>query len=138
MSIHKIAKDPERVRGILDMVGLIEDRMKKDDKDKFLPLILSDYYEIIKELITAILLCDGFKTTSYMELIEYLKRNYKEFNFSEILVLDRLRILRNKVVYEGLKISSNYLSDNENTFLKIIKKLKSLTISKLNKHNKKK
>ena len=131
MSVIKITKDIERVKSILDMVELIERRIKKDNKNEFFPLIFSDYYEMIKELITALLICDGFRTFSHIELVDYLKKNYGEFNEREIFILDNLRILRNRVVYEGFKIPMNYLSDNEFSFLAIIKKLKSLVITKL-------
>lgn len=131
MTIRRVAKDKGMIKNILDMTNLIQDRMKKDDKDKFMPLIISDYYEIIKELITALLLCDGYKTTSHLDLIKYLKKNYNEFTLGEILFLDRLRILRNRVVYEGLNTPSNYLYDNENIFLQIINKLRSLINLKL-------
>ena len=90
-----------------------------------------DPYEVIKELTTAILLCEGFKTLSHIDLVEYLKKNYKEFNEKDILIMNRLRILRNKISYEGFKIPLNYLLDNETAFLQIIKKLKSLIKDKL-------
>jgi len=131
MSFIKVTKDIEKVKSILDMVELIERRIRKEDRNKFLPLILSDYYEAIKELTTAVLLCDGFKTLSHINLIEYLKKNCKEFNENDILIMNRLRVLRNKISYEGFKIPLNYLLDNETSFLQIIKKLKSLINNKL-------
>ncbi len=131
MSLIRTTKDKERVKSILEIVELIEKRISKEDKSKFSPLILSDYYEIIKELMTAVLLCDGFKTLSHKELIEYLELKYKEFNKSEILEIDKLRITRNRIVYEGFKIPQNYLTDYEFVFRLIIKKLKLLIKNKL-------
>ena len=110
---------------------LIEKRISKEDKSKFTPLILSDYYEIIKELLTAILLCDGFKTLSHRDLIKYLEKKLVEFSRSEIIEIDRLRIIRNRIVYEGIKTPSNYLENFEPSFQKIIKKLKLLINKKL-------
>ena len=131
MSLIRTTKDKERVKSILEIVELIEKRISKEDKSKFSPLILSDYYEIIKELMTAVLLRDGFKTLSHKELIEYLELKYKEFNKSEILEIDKLRITRNRIVYEGFKIPQNYLTDYEFVFRLIIKKLKLLIKNKL-------
>ena len=87
-------------------------------------LILSDYYEIIKELITAVLLTDGYKTLSHKDLVDYIKENYKNFSQQEIAVLDNLRVLRNKIAYEGYQIENSYLSRNEPLFKAIIEKLK--------------
>ncbi|MEK6906148.1 MAG: hypothetical protein AABW81_00845 [Nanoarchaeota archaeon] len=131
MDLIKIMPDSERVKSILKMVLLIEERIKYLYKDKFYPLILSDYYEIIKELITAILLCDGFKTLSHKDLIDYLKLNYKNVNNYEIDTIDKLRILRNRITYEGFEIESSHLKNNETIYIKIIKKLKSLINNKL-------
>lgn len=131
MDLIKIAKDTERVKSILNVVELIEKRIEKEDKSLFFPLILFDYYEIIKELITAILLCDGLKTLSHKDLIEYIEQNHKEFDKEETISIDKLRILRNRIVYEGFQISKNYLINYEPLFKRIIKKLKVLINNKL-------
>lgn len=131
MDLLRTTKDRERVKSILEMVELIEKRISKEDKSKFTPLILSDYYEIIKELLTAVLLCDGFKTLSHRDLIKYLEEKFTEFNRSEIVEIDRLRIMRNRIVYEGVKTPSNYLKNFESSLQKIIKKLKLLINKKL-------
>ena len=113
------------------MVELIEIRIKDENKKKFFPLILADYYEIMKELITSLLLCDGFKSTGHRELVEYLKKNYLKFSVQDMLIVDKLRVLRNKSVYEGFKIPIDYLVNNEIYFKKIINKLKLLVKDKL-------
>ena len=130
MDLIRTTKDREKIKSILKMTDLIEKRINKEDKWKFLPLILSDYYEIIKELMTALLLCDGFKTLSHKNLIEYLEKKYKEFNKSEIIAIDKLRMIRNRIVYEGFEISKNYLTDYEFIFQSVIKKLKFLIKNK--------
>lgn len=94
-------------------------------------LIIADYYEIIKELITAILLLDGYKTLSHKDLIDYLQKKYSEFSTGEISVLDDLRILRNRVAYDGFFIEISYLDRNEILFKTIIQKLKILIDKKL-------
>ena len=73
-------------------------------------LIISDYYEIIKEMITAILLLDGCKTLSHKDLIDYLKENYKEITSHELSLLDELRVLRNRIAYEGFFIEPSLLT----------------------------
>ena len=126
MDLIKITPNKERVKSILEIVSLIEERIKIQDKIKMVSLIISDYYEIIKELITAILLKDGYKTLSHKDLISYIKSRYREFSQQEIIFLDNLRILRNRISYEGYKIDVSYLNRNEIIFKSIIKKLKKI------------
>lgn len=131
MDLIKITSDKEKAKSIINMTNLIEERIKIQDKDKMSALIITDYYEIIKELITAVLLIDGYKTLSHIELLGYIKNNYKEFSEGDISILNSLRILRNRVAYEGFFIDVSYLERNENSFKEIIKKLKNLVNLKL-------
>lgn len=131
MDLIKITSDKEKAKNILKMISLIEERIKIQDKIRLSALILSDYYEIIKELITAILLIDGYKTLSHKDLIDYLKKEYLEFSSYEISVLDDLRVLRNRITYEGFFVEPSYLNRNESLFRIIIKKLKTLILTKL-------
>ena len=65
MGLIKITPNKERARSILEMTKLISERIKSQDKIKMASLIISDYYEIIKELITAVLLIEGYKTLGH-------------------------------------------------------------------------
>lgn len=132
MDLIKITPDKEKAKNIIKMVALIEERIGKQDKKKMAALIIADYYEIIKELITAILLIDGYKTLSHIDLINYLERKYSEFSKYEISILDDLRILRNRVTYEGFFIEPTYLTRNEASFKTTIQKLRDLLNKKLN------
>jgi hypothetical protein len=131
MELIKITPDKEKARSIVKMVSLIKERIKIQERDKMAALIIADYYEIIKELITAILLIDGYKTLSHKDLIDYLKEKYKEFSIHEISVLDDLRVLRNRIAYEGFFIEPSYLERNEPLFKEIIRKLENLIERKL-------
>lgn len=131
MNLIKITPNKEKGKSILEIVSLLEERIRIQNKTKMTSLIISDYYEVIKELITAVLLVDGYKTLSHKDLIEYIKEKYKDFSQQEIFVLDNLRILRNRVTYEGYKIDISYLTKNEALFKTIIKKLKGILEKRL-------
>jgi hypothetical protein len=131
MDLIKITPNKERAISILKMISLLEERIKSQDKLKMAALIVSDYYEIIKELITAILLINGYKTLSHIDLIDYLREKYPQFNAEEISILDDLRILRNRITYEGFLIELSYLKRNEFLFKDIIDKLKGILNIKL-------
>jgi len=131
MNLIKITPDKEKAKNILKMVSLLETRISKQDKRKMTALVITDYYEVIKELITAILLADGYKTLSHKDLIDYIQWKYSEFSAYEISLLDALRILRNRVSYEGFFVDFSYLNRNEALFKKLIRKLKEVVIKKL-------
>ena len=123
MDLIRITPDKEKAKSILKMIFLIEKRIKIQNPKNMAALIIADYYEIIKELITAILLLDGYKTLSHKDLIDYLKK-YSEFGAYELSVLDDLRVLRNRITYEGFFVDLFYFDKNERLFKEIIKKLK--------------
>ncbi|MFH0831829.1 MAG: hypothetical protein V1886_03115 [archaeon] len=131
MELIKITPDKEKARSILKMILLLEERIKGQDKGRMAALIIADYYEIIKELITALLLIEGYKTLSHKDLVDYAKGNYPEINSQEISVIDDLRILRNRIAYEGFFAEISYLNRNESLFKAIIQKLIGLVKKKL-------
>ena len=134
MDLIKISPDKEKARSILKMISLLEERIKTQEKKKMAALIITDYYEIVKELITAILLSEGYKTLSHKDLIDYLKERYSvQFSVNDISNLNDLRVLKNRVDHEGFFIEPSYLEKNEDLFKNIIKKLKEMLIDKLNK-----
>ncbi len=131
MNLIKITPDREKARSILNMVSLVEERIKIQDRQRMSALIIADYYEIMKEPATAVLLIEGYKTLSHKDLIDYLRENYSEFNSQEISILDDLRILRNRIAYEGFFVELRYLDRNENLFKQLINKLKNLIAKRL-------
>ena len=131
MDLIKITSDKERARSILRMTELIKERISKQDMEKMSALVIADYYEILKELITPLLLIDGYKTLSHKDLIDYLKERYTEFRSYEISFLDDLRVLRNRISYEGFFVDSSYLERNKKVLEGLLLKLKNLVEKKL-------
>jgi hypothetical protein len=133
MDLIKISPDKERAKNIVSMTSLVVERIKLQDKEreKMSALMVADYYEIIKELITAVMFTDGYKTLSHKDVIEYLKERYKEFNGKEIVLLDDLRVLRNRISYDGFNIDRSYLDRNEENFKNMIKKLNKILNKRL-------
>lgn len=129
--VSKGFKDKEKAISLMNLVALREKNIKSFNKKEFITLIVEGYYEIIKELITAIMAIDGYKTLSHELLVGYLAKFYKEFSIFEINLIDQLRKTRNDIAYRGLMINSEYLDRNEDTILKIIQKLKEIIKIKL-------
>ena len=120
----KIKSDKERAISLVKLAKLRYEKIKTFDEEKESSLIAEGYYEVSKELITAIMFIDGYKTLSHKDLIEYLELNYKTY-FSEldIKLLDQFRKLRNNIVYYGVFVESSYIKRNNKYINKLISKL---------------
>ena len=131
--ILKITPDKEKAKSILQLIKEREDFVKTIDNEKFSTNTVENYYEIIKELASALILLDGFKSTgenAHKDLIDYLI-NYKEFKERDIVFINDLRIKRNNSLYDGKKIDIVYLRNNKNRILEIIERLKKTIKNKL-------
>jgi len=121
--IFKISKDLTRARDLISMAyERLNDIIKVLPKDKSYKII-EEYYEILVQIMTSIMYVDGYKTLSHIFLIEYIGKNYKEFNSNEINLMDQIRKFRHGTVYYGKKISESFLINNEQTIKNIISKL---------------
>jgi len=129
--VRKIKPNKEIARSLLKMAQIRLMEVKEKNIDKFASLIIEDYYEIIKECIVALMSIDGLKTLSHKVLIIYLKNFYPQFKEDEIILIDMLGSLRNKIVYYGFFIEPEFVKRNEKRILKIIKKLIKLVKNKL-------
>lgn len=128
----RMTPNSERARNLLAQVEVrLKDANNKDPLE-FATLIIEAYYEIFKELLTALLAVDGFKTLSHEALIDYLRANYsKQFTEFEIRTIDELRKVRNRIAYEGFMVRKDYFDRKGPVALEIIGKLKSLVLFRL-------
>lgn len=130
--IFSITKDRDRAR---DLFEIAKERLKEIipslPKNKPYKLI-EEYYEVIKEMLTAIMYIDGYKTLSHKKLIEYFSNKYSLLDEPQVKLIDNLRRLRNDVVYYGKKISESFLINYKEDILKIINRLIKVTEEKLN------
>lgn len=125
----KITPDKEKVKSILKMVETTLEMIKTIDKIKFPSNVMKEYYEIIRELISIVLLLDGYKTQgtgAHKMMIDYLAKNYEEFSSYEISFLNDLRMLRNKIAYDGFFVKEDFVTRNTGKIQEIITKLKSI------------
>lgn len=75
--IIKTTPDREKAKSILKMVETTLEMISAIDARKYPSNVLKEYYEVIRELITVILLLDGYKTQgegAHKKLIEYLEK----------------------------------------------------------------
>ncbi len=83
--IFEVTPNKEKVKSISKMAEPRLEMLDTIDPKRVPSPVLEGYYEVIKELITAILLLDGFKTLSHKALVVYLNERYKEFSDVESL-----------------------------------------------------
>jgi len=129
--VTKIRPDFEKAKALLKMSELHEERAKSTPFPRMATLLVEEYYEIVKEIITAIMSCDGWKTTSHELLVGYLARFHTEFSGAEIALIDQLRQMRNDIDYRGVMINPEYIDRNQESILNVIAKLKDLTHQKI-------
>jgi hypothetical protein len=118
--IFKISKDEKRASALREMAS---DRYKTISNLKEPYRIIEEYYEIIKELITAFMYSNGWKTLSHKIMVEFANENIKSLSSREIQLIDELRVKRNNIVYYGEKINLDFLKSRESSIRKIIESL---------------
>jgi len=66
-------------------------------------ILIEAHYELVKELLTAIINRDGFKSESHDCLIYYVEENHKDLEL-DFEFLHELRRIRNEIDYKGTKV----------------------------------
>ncbi len=118
--------DQNKINSILHMSKNRFDFIKQIKyKNKYSSIICENYYEIIKELLIALLLRYNLKSNNHECLISFFKYKFPKYEY-ESLVIHQLKNRRNLLQYEIKLIEYNYLLKNEKVFLKIIDILKRL------------
>jgi len=130
--IIKIMPDKERAMSIFNLAKSTELALNEITQKIIIgenqSLVVREYYEIIRELITAVMLCEGLKATgenAHKETINYLSK-CEDFSHDEILMIQDLRIRRNNSAYEGKPIKSPYLENKKDKLDSVIGKLKKI------------
>ncbi|MBI4096908.1 MAG: hypothetical protein HY428_00640 [Candidatus Levybacteria bacterium] len=124
--LHKVFPDKEKAKSMFNMALERERSIFFLEKTKFTTIIAENYYEVIKEIATAVLLLNGVKAigeNAHKEVINSMKK-HANLNDEEVSILQDLRLRRNKSMYEGKQINSSYLNNHKGNLLSIIKKLK--------------
>ena len=87
--------------------------------------VVSDIYDVIRELIEARLVFEGYKSYSHEATILFLKK-FKEFDEYEIDFLDNLRKIRNSIKYYGKEATEENALNTLKFMDSVLPKLKKL------------
>ncbi|MBU2638961.1 MAG: hypothetical protein KJ955_08365 [Nanoarchaeota archaeon] len=129
--IKSIEPDIEKARALLKMASLRHEFWSsiKFDK-KYTSIAVDGYYEVIKELLTALLYIEGYKSDNHECLISFLKKRYPKMEY-EIGIIYQLKGIRNSIGYRGTIVRNEYLEHNKLEFEHIIKTLQNIIKEKL-------
>lgn len=129
--IRNVEVNVDKINSILKICKVrlrIIKQIKLDDETA--SIIADDYYEVIKELLTALLLSNGLKSSNHECLISFFKKTYLDKEY-EAKLMHELKEIRNKIDYEGLFIEKAYIERNKLEFAHIISFLKTKIEEKL-------
>ncbi|HLD05323.1 MAG TPA: hypothetical protein VJG90_06405 [Candidatus Nanoarchaeia archaeon] len=124
--LRKIQPDLDKVNSILKVIKARLKTIQQIQKDEeTTSIIVTDYYEVTKELLTALLLKNGLKSDNHECLISFFKTNYPKYDY-EAYAIHQLKNIRNRINYDGLFVDPSYLTQNELEFIHIIELLQEL------------
>lgn len=123
--IRAVEIDEERITSIVETIlsrmKFIESIKPANENASF---IFENYYEVIKELLVALLLKKGMRSKNHQCLFTFFN---KEYGYdAEVNLMLQMSYLRNRLDYYGEKINYEYLQQNKKQFMKIINLLKQL------------
>lgn len=132
MVLTNIKPDKEKAKYLLKMANQTQERLNLLNKEKFASNTLTDYYDIIHQLMEAIACLDGIKfkgESAHSQLIRYICNEYSLSHKDSFL--QNLRVYRNKVCYEGLQVDKDYLDTYTEQIEKIISFIKEIIKQKI-------
>ncbi len=129
-TLIRVPTNPKRVKSILEQAQARMDLTALMDAKEHATFITEAYYEVIKELATALLLLDGYKSPDHVGLLRYLSFN-RILKKKHITVLDELRQVRHRITYEGFAVKPDYLERKGPLAKAIIAELKDILNAKL-------
>jgi uncharacterized protein (UPF0332 family) len=123
--IRNVASDPQKIASIVEMAQERLDFVKSlSANEKNASFIFDDYYEIIKELLVALMLKSGMRAKNHQCLISFFA---KEHDYPQLVnIIKQMSFLRNRLDYYGERVEYSYFSANQNKFEEIIKLLNEL------------
>ena len=132
--LERVTPDKEKARSILEMIQTTLKMIDTIDFQAFPSNVLKEYYDVLQETMTILLLLDGFKTYgegAHKKRIEHIERTYDEIGRDEIELLESLRSKRNRVVYDGFFIPVDFIKRREPDIKRLVKKIKNIICKKL-------
>ena len=124
--VREVKIDKDKIESIISVANKRKEFINKIEvNNENCSFIIEAYYEIIKELLVALLLKKGLKSDNHQCLISYFYKNNPKYEYESNLIL-QLSFLRNRLNYYGEKIDIGFYEKNKLEFEHIIEILKGL------------
>jgi hypothetical protein len=119
--LRKVDVDLERVESIKNMALKRFERIKKSKStSEEISFIVEDYYEVIKELLVAYLLKNGWRSSNHQCLISYLYKKHPELE-NEVDLVSQMSFFRNRLGYYGEKVPRDFYESKKEEFDNLVK-----------------
>ena len=117
--IRKVSPDPEKIASLIE-TALARRKFVQSIvvTEKNVSFIIENYYEVLKELLVALLLQHGMRSSNHQCLFTFFSREYG--HDAEVAVIKQLNYLRNRLEYYGEQMEYNYFKENHKSFEHII------------------
>lgn len=124
--IRIVEKDEEKTASIIETADKRLDFIKSNEPtNENVSFIVEGYYEIIKELLVALLLKNGLKSGNHQCLISFFYKEHPDHEF-EANLISQMSYFRNRLNYYGEEVDFGFYDKNKDEFGKIIGLLKEL------------
>lgn len=120
--VRKSSKDMQLVKSLIETSEIdmkFLNGLKIDDISA--RKILSNYYDVLRSILEAIAILEGYKVYSHEAFTYFLKEKNEEALANKF---DRFRKIRNKVNYYGKSVSIEEVEEYKEEIIELIEKLK--------------
>ncbi len=127
--IKKVEVDPAKVQSLVKtaLARVVHVSSQKVNSEN-VSFVIEGYYEAVKELLSAILLSHGLRSSNHQCLISFFIKTYKQYE-AEAHFIAHLSFLRNRLNYYGELIDKSFYEEHKVDIDKVIKLLQSLLIT---------
>ncbi len=125
--------DKSKAKSLTQMAKITLERLRETDKLKYPANTLTDYYDIIRELMEALNTLDGIKIKGDSAHLKMIVKICEKYNFGDgtRLFIQDLRDYRNRISYEGFNVKEEFIKSNAPRIEKIISLLFKLVNERL-------
>ena len=129
--VREVEQDKEQLASLLETSDSRFNFLSKQEVTKNnVSFIIEGYYEVVKELLIALLLKNGMRSRNHQCLISFFYNKYPNYE-AETHLISNLNYLRNRLNYYGEKIDIEYYEKNKSEIKNTIKILKKLFLKPL-------
>jgi uncharacterized protein (UPF0332 family) len=120
--IRKVHVDLSKIKSITEMANERLNFVKSlNANEKNASFIFEGYYEVIKELLVALMLKNGLRSKNHQCLFTFFAKEYD--HDAEVNLIKQMNFLRNRLNYYGERVEFAYFKENYKSFDKVIKLL---------------